>query len=121
MERMPRTTRIHAPGCIVHITARTQGHRPWFTETIRERVAREIIDAARVAGMRLLAFAVMPNHFHIIVRQGPALLSYMMHRVMHRSALMLKQTHRLQGHVFERRYRSGVCATPKIGRASCRE
>ena len=58
----------------------------------------------------------MPNHFHIVLRQGTPPLSYMMHRVMHRSALLLKRTYKLQGHVFERRYWSGVCPTPQYVR-----
>ena len=62
--------------------------------------------------MTLLAFAIMTNHFHIVIRQGIAPLGHMMHRVMHRAALLLKRTHKLQGHVFERRYWSGLCGTP---------
>ena len=108
---MPKSSRPHAPGCVFHITARTQGHHPWFTETLRTRVACEITDAARSSGVALFAFAIMPNHFHIILRQGSAPLSYMMHRVMHRTAMLLKQAHNLEGHVFERRYRSGLCTT----------
>ena len=113
---MAKTSRIHAPGCIFHITARTQGHRPWFTETQRELLAPEIVNAARSAGMTLIAFAIMTNHFHIVIRQGVAPLGQMMHRVMHRAALILKRAHKLQGHVFERRYWSGLCGTPEYVR-----
>jgi REP element-mobilizing transposase RayT len=109
---MAKPSRLHAPGCLFHITARTHGKRPWFTEELRSGVAREIIDAARSSGMRLLAFAVMPNHFHILLRQCAAPLSFMMHRVMHRSAMMLKNAHKLSGHVFECRYWSGLLSSP---------
>jgi REP element-mobilizing transposase RayT len=109
---MPKPSRIHAPGCVFHITARTQGHHPWFSEELRSRVATEIVEAARSAAMMLLALAIMPNHFHIVLRQGTSPLSHMMHRVMHRSAMLLKSAHKLQGHVFERRYWSGLCSSP---------
>jgi REP element-mobilizing transposase RayT len=109
---MAKPSRTHAPGCVFHITARTQGHHPWFTEKLRGRVASEIIDAARSSAMRLIALAIMPNHFHIVLRQGAVPLVHMMHRVMHRSAMLLKHAHKLEGHVFERRYWSGLCATP---------
>lgn len=107
---MAKPRRIHAPGCVVHITARTHGRKPWFTERLRSRVAIEILAAGQASGHPVLAFVIMPNHFHILVRQGPQELSTMMHRVMHRSAALLRCSHALQGHVFERRYWSGICA-----------
>lgn len=106
---MAKPQRLHAPGCIVHITARTQGHEPWFSESLRARIAGTIAAAAPPAGHLLLAYSIMPNHFHILLKQGRNPLHYMMHRVMHRTAALLRSTHRLQGHVYERRYWSGPC------------
>ena len=115
---MARARRLHAPGCIVHITARTQGRQPWFTETIRARVADEIVMASKSSAHRVLAYVIMPNHFHLIVRQGPTPLAHLMHRVMHRAAALLRWTHKLEGHVFQRRYWSGVCLDPDYARAA---
>lgn len=115
---MAKPRRIHAPGCILHITARTHGRQPWFTESLRSRVATEALAAGQASGHPVLAFVIMPNHFHIIVRQGEQELSAMMHRVMHRSAALLRHSHRLQGHVFERRYWSGICADAAHVRAT---
>ncbi len=115
---MSKPNRIHAPGCVIHITARTQGREPWFTEPLRARVMTEILAAGRASGHSTLALVVMPNHFHIVVTQGPQALSAMMHRVMHRCAVLLRCTHRLEGHVFERRYWSGVCANADFVRAT---
>lgn len=115
---MARSHRLHAPGCIIHVTARTQGRQPWFTERLRARVADEIALASKSSGHRVLAYVIMPNHFHLIFRQGAAPLAYLMHRVMHRSAALLRWTHKLEGHVFERRYWSGVCLDPDYARAA---
>jgi putative transposase len=115
---MSKPRRLHAPGCVVHITARTQGHHPWFTEGIRSRINAEITAASRASGHQVIARAIMPNHFHMIVRQGNVALSHLMHRVMHRSAVLLRYTHKLQGHVFERRYWSGVCLDAAYVRAA---
>jgi hypothetical protein len=71
-----------------------------------------------MADMALFAYAVMPNHLHILVRQSSAPLGHMMHRVMHRTAIMLRTAHGLEGHVFERRYYSGLCSTPEHVRAA---
>lgn len=113
---MAKATRPHAPGCIFHITARTQGPRALFTEHLRQEVVSEIKSAARSSGMFLHALAIMPNHFHIILRQGNCPLAYMMHRVMHRTALLLKRQHQLRGHIFESRYWSGLLPTPQYVR-----
>ena len=115
---MAKPRRIHAPGCIVHITARTHGRKPWFTESLRSRVATEILAAGQASGHSVLAFVIMPNHFHIVVRQCTQELSALMHRVMHRSAALLRSSHCLQGHVYQRRYWSGICADAAHVRAT---
>lgn len=115
---MARARRLQAPGSIIHITARTNGRQPWFTESLRTRVATEIAMAATPSGHRLIAYAIMPNHFHIIVRQGVKPLDHLMHRVMHRSSVLLRSAHKLEGHIFERRYWSGVCLDADYARAA---
>jgi REP element-mobilizing transposase RayT len=115
---MSRARRLHAPGCIVHLTARTHGRHPWFTESLRPRVNREISLASEASGHAVLARVVMPNHLHLIVKQGVAPLSNLMHRVMHRSAALLKWTHKIDGHVFERRYWSGGCLDAEYARTA---
>lgn len=102
---------MHAPGCIFHITARTQGKHPWFTDALKGRVESEIMGAAAMSDTTVLAHVIMPNHFHIVLRQGTQPLAYMMHRVMHRTAFMLKRAFSMDGHVFGRRYWSGLCET----------
>jgi REP element-mobilizing transposase RayT len=108
---MSKALRPHAPGCVFHITARTQGKQPWFTDSLKTAVQMEIMEAARSSGMLLLAQVIMSNHFHIVLRQNAQPLAYMMHRVMHRAALILKRAHCLEGHVFGRRYWTNLCAT----------
>lgn len=115
---MPRARRLHAPGCIVHVTARTTGRQPWFTESLRTRVQHEILLASESSGHVVLAHTIMPNHFHLIVKQGSAPLDNLMHRVMHRSAALLRWTHKLEGHVFGSRYWSGVCLDAEYARTA---
>ncbi|MGQ0815070.1 MAG: transposase [Gemmatimonadota bacterium] len=105
---MPRVRRPHAPGCAFHITARTQGKQRWFTPRLCDWIAEYICDAAASSTTRLLAFCVMPNHVHMIVRQGADPLGWMVQRVLQRTALLVRRTYDHQDHVFGRRYWSGM-------------
>ena len=52
----------------------------------------------------------MPNHLHILLFQGHAPLGWTLQPILRRTALMVQRTHGVQGHVFERRFRSKLCA-----------
>lgn len=109
---MPRALRPYAPRGAFHITARTQGGERWFTPDIRSRIYRDIEEAAASFGHRLLAQVVMPNHFHIVLRQGSTPLGWMMQRVMQRAAHFIQKDGANEGHIFGRRYWSSLCANP---------
>lgn len=106
---MARTHRTHAPNSGVHITARIQGRTRLFTPELRDDVATFIAEAARPCGHRVLAFVVMPNHFHIVLKQGMMPLGWMMQRVMQRTTCLIKRTYAWDGHVFGAPYWSSVC------------
>ncbi len=61
---------------------------------------------------RLLAYAVMPNHLHIILRQGRSTLGTVMQPLLRRVAHRVQKHHGFEGAVFERRYRDRPCRTP---------
>jgi putative transposase len=104
-----RKPRPDFPGLAFHITARTQGHEPWFTEDIRGAIARHIDEGLATSDAILIARTVMPNHFHIVLRQGTRPLGWVMQPIMRRIALRVQRRHDVEGHIFERRYRSKVC------------
>ena len=106
---MSRARRQQQPGCVFHVTARTQGRARWFTAAIRSRIAEMIASGVSSAGASLLAFAVMPNHLHIVLAQGRATLGWTMQPILRRVALLVQRTHRLSGHIFERSYASKPC------------
>lgn len=109
---MPRAPRSHLPGAVFHLTARTQGHEPWFTEELRPRIADVIAWSLGVSDALLLAWAIMPNHLHLVVRQGGWRLERVMHPLLHRTAILVQRTHGVEGHVFERRFRDRACLDP---------
>lgn len=113
---MSRKRRSHLPGVIFHVTTRTQGHEPWFTPGVRTRITEFIGEAFRRSDADLMAYAVMPNHLHLVLRQGPSPLDVLMQPLLRRIALLVQRVHGTEGHVFERRYGDVPCRDPRHAR-----
>jgi len=55
------------------------------------------------------AWALIPNHFHILLRTGTTPLSKVMRRLMTGYAVTFNKRHRRSGHLFQNRYKSIIC------------
>src|SRR5687768_54889 len=106
---MARTLRPHQPGAAFHIVTRTQGHLPLFTRDLKPDLSRLVQEGVASAGARLISHAVMDNHLHVVLLQGSARLGWVMQPVLRRAALLVQRHHGIEGHVFERRFRSKQC------------
>jgi REP element-mobilizing transposase RayT len=109
---MPRKRRLHLPRAGFHITARTQGGAKYFVPEMRAAIASDVEQAALTFGHKLLAYIVMPNHFHIVLRQGEAPLAWLMQRIMQRTVARVRRAHGGEGHVFGRPYWAATCQNP---------
>lgn len=109
---MGRYKRAHAPGMVFHLVSRLHRREPLFVPALRGEVASLIGRVAGRTDARLLAYAVMPNHLHIVLRQGQAPLAAVMQPLMRRVAHRVQTHHAFEGAVVERRYRDRLCATP---------
>lgn len=65
-----------------------------------------------MSDVHLLAFVIMPNHLHLVLRQGVLPLSRFMQPLLRRIALHVQRAHGREGYVFERRYRERSCGDP---------
>lgn len=113
---MGRERRPYLPGAVFHLTTRTQGHEPWFTPITRTRVVDYLAEAIRASDARLLAYAIMPNHLHIVLQQGRSALERVMQPFLRRVAALVQRSHGVQGHVFERRFGDHPCLDPHYAR-----
>jgi putative transposase len=107
---MPRQARLDAPGVLQHIMARGIERRKIFMDdkdraSFLERLALILEDTQT----QCYAWALIPNHFHILLRTGTTPLSTVMRRLMTGYAVTFNIRHRRSGHLFQNRYKSVVC------------
>jgi len=113
---MGRQLRPACTGAVFHITARTQWQEPLF-RGIERQVAALIRGSIDRSDTRLLAYAVMSNHIHVVVVQGRRPLAGYMQPLLRRIALLTNRHHRKQGHVFDGRYDHSLCQDPDYFRS----
>lgn len=113
MSSMPRQLRVYLPGGYFHVTARTQGKAPWFDEAIRDCICECIATAQQQCDTRVVAFAIMPNHLHLVLQQRDHPISRLMHSSMTRIAAAVKRKYKISGHIFEQRYWDRPCMSPE--------
>ncbi|MDP2156260.1 MAG: transposase [Nitrospirota bacterium] len=107
---MPRQPRLDAPGALHHVMARGIEQRMIFRDDRdREDFVRRLAGLAEKGAWLVYAWALMPNHFHLLVRTGKQSLSQNMRSVMSGYAGHFNRRHKRHGHVFQNRYKSIVC------------
>lgn len=108
---MGRRKRPYLPGMVFHLVSRTHCREPWFDGRLRTTIVELIHQAVARTDARLLAYAVMPNHLHLVVRQGRMTLAEVMQPLMRRVALRVQRHHGIDGSVVGRRFRDWPCAS----------
>ena len=107
---MPRQARLDASGVLQHVMARGIERRKIFWDdkdraSFLERLA-VILEETQA---QCYAWALIPNHFHLLLRTGPVPLSKVMRRLMTGYAVTFNRRHRRAGHLFQNRYKSVIC------------
>jgi len=107
---MPRQARLDAPGLLQHVMARGIERRKIFwddqdRQSFLERLAL-ILDETQT---QCYAWALIPNHFHLLLRTSLTPLSKVMRRLMTGYAVTFNKRHKRSGHLFQNRYKSIVC------------
>ena len=104
---MPRGPRLDAPGVLHHVLARGLERRPVFLDD-HDRLAFvcRLADLVVMTRTRIYAWALLDNHFHLLLRSGEAGLSDFMRCLLTGHAVNFNRRHKRAGHLFQNRFKS---------------
>ncbi|MEO6666611.1 MAG: transposase [Nitrospiria bacterium] len=107
---MPRCARLDAPGLLHHVIVRGIERTAIFREDRdRENFLRRLAILLPDTGTTCLAWCLLSNHIHLLVRSGPQGLAALMRRLLTGHAVFFNRRHDRVGHLFQNRYQSIVC------------
>jgi len=107
---MPRQARLDAPGLLQHIMARGIERKEIFKDDQdRQSFLERLSVILEGTQTQCYAWALIPNHFHLLLRTGLTPLSKVMRRLMTGYAVTFNKRHKRSGHLFQNRYKSVVC------------
>ena len=107
---MPRKSRIDTPGALHHIIARGIERRSIFgDDQDRDDFLKRLGTVLSETGTICYAWALIPNHFHLLLRTGMVSISTVMRRVLTGYAVCFNYRHNRSGHLFQNRFKSILC------------
>ncbi len=107
---MPRKARIDAPGALNHLIVRGIDRRRIFSDDQdRDNFVERLDDIVNETQTGCFAWALIPNHAHILLRTGQTPLATVMRRLLTGYAVSYNRRHRRHGHLFQNRYKSILC------------
>lgn len=107
---MPRQNRLNVPGCIFHIISRgIERKKIFLDDKDREDFLERLSGALSKTGYQCYAWALMSNHFHLLLRSSQAPISDLMRSLMSGYAVCFNIRHKRRGVLFQNRYKSILC------------
>ena len=107
---MPRQPRLDIPGLLQHVIVRGIERSEIFLDDKDRRRFVDRFDQLLVeTETDCYAWALVPNHFHILLRCNRGELSRFMRRLLTGYAVYFNLRHNRSGHLFQNRYKSIVC------------
>ncbi|MBM4340623.1 MAG: hypothetical protein FJ110_13905 [Deltaproteobacteria bacterium] len=107
---MPRQARLDAPGILHHVMVRgIEGCPIFLDDQDRQDFVSRVSQLVGMTQTRVLAWALMENHIHLLIFSGPKGISKFMRRLLTGYAVRYNLRHRRNGHLFQNRYKSIVC------------
>ena len=107
---MPRNSRIDTPGALHHIIVRGIERTRIFRNDIdRNDFLSRLGKLLSETNSRCLAWALLSNHFHLLIKTGRVPVATLMRRLLTGYAVSFNRRHRRIGHLFHNRYKSILC------------
>lgn len=107
---MLRTARLDIPDVLHHVIVRGIERSPIFIDDhdrlhFVSRLSKLLLET----GTACLAWALLDNHFHLLVQPQSTKLATFMRRLLTGHAITFNLRHKRSGHLFQNRYKSIVC------------
>jgi len=107
---MPRRARIDYEGALHHVMVRGLERREIFQDDQdRESFLNRLEIALEQTAAKCHAFALMPNHAHLLITSGKAKISLAMQILLTRYAGYYNWRHHRSGRLFQNRFKSILC------------
>lgn len=107
---MPRTARLDLPDLLQHVIVRGVDRCDIFCDDHdRRRFLNNFSKLLVQTGTECLAWSLMTNHFHLLLRPRSSRLAPFMRRLLTGYAIYYNLRHKRSGHLFQNRYKSIVC------------
>jgi REP element-mobilizing transposase RayT len=111
---MPRQARIDAPGAVHHIIVRGIERRKIFrSDEDRRGFVDRLEHLTNETGTQCLAWALIPNHVHLLLRSSEVPIASVMQRLLTGYAGSFNRKYRRHGQLFQNRYKSILCQEDK--------
>ena len=107
---MPRKARVDVPGALHHIICRGIDRKKIFRDNKdRDNFVERLGNILLHTSTKCYAWALIPNHFHLLLKTGDIPISSVMRRLLTGYAVSFNRRHGRHGHLFQNRYKSILC------------
>ncbi|MDD3295790.1 MAG: transposase [Candidatus Omnitrophica bacterium] len=107
---MPRNKRLNVIGGVYHVFTRGIERKEIFKDsTDREEFLSRLADTLDKTKSTCYAWALMPNHVHIMLRPGKRTLTDIARRIFTGYAVYFNIRHKRRGYLYQNRYKSILC------------
>jgi len=107
---MPRRGRLHQPGGYYHVMGRGLERRRIFADVEdKEDFLARLGEGLAYTNSQCHAWAVMSNHYHLLLRVSSEPLSKLMSKLLSGYATQYNRRKKRNGYVFQNRYKSILC------------
>ena len=104
---MARPLRVEFPGAVYHVTARGNERRRTFRDDLdRRQFLATLEQAVQQHALRVHAFCLMPNHYHLLVETPCGNLSRGLGWLQTTYTIRFNRRHRRSGHLFQGRFKA---------------
>ncbi len=109
---MARQARLDYENSVHHVMGRGIGKRPIFADDCdRTEFLRRLGNVCSQCAVKVYAWSLMPNHFHLLLRRSSIPLGMAMQRLLCGYAQWFNRRHERSGRLFQNRYKSKLVQT----------